>query len=102
MEKTKTTMKTQNSIKQLVGKAIGRYNRAEHNDCTGYVIFNGDNTFTVYTTVARGDNVPSARKPMDAYIFNALNRAGINADFNSLEHSKGNVSMNFILPVAKL
>ncbi|MDE2020577.1 MAG: hypothetical protein KGJ13_09605 [Patescibacteria group bacterium] len=93
-------MKTQNSIKQIVGKAIGRYNRGEHNDCTGYVVFNDAKTFTVRTTVAHGDNVPWARKPMDAYIFNALNRAGIKADFASQEHSCGNVSMNFFLPVA--
>jgi hypothetical protein len=95
-------MKTQNSIKQLVGKAIGRYNRAYH-DCTGYVIFDAADAskFTVYTTVAKGDNVPWARKPMDVYIFNALDRAGVKANFASQSHSQGNVSMTFNQPLTK-
>ena len=80
----------------MVGRAIGAYNREQHNDATGYVIFESADSaqFTVCTTVAKGDNVPWAKKPM-TYIFNSLNRFGIKANFASESHSCGNVRMTF-------
>lgn len=99
----RTTSKTRtNSIRRLVRNAIGRYNRAEHNDCTGSVDFSWpQGGFTVRTKVAGGDGMPWARKPMDAYIYNALTRSGHVADFASERQYNGNVSMSFRAAIAK-
>ena len=84
------------SIKQIVGRAIGRYNRDQHNDCCGRVESSGAGRFIVHTTVADGDGVSWARKPMDGYIWGALDRAGYSADFGSMQHCNGRVSMVFV------
>ncbi len=93
--KENASMKTERSIKNLVGRAIAKYNSASRGDCSHYVTFDADGSFTVNTTVAGGDNVPWAKKPL-VYVWNSLNRFGIRQDFASDTHCKGHCSARFV------
>jgi len=88
------TMKTERSIKQLVGRAISLYNQ-QRRDCSHSVIWSPDGSFTVNTTVAMGDNVPWAKKPL-TYVWNSLNRFGIKQVFAKDTHSQGHCSATFV------
>jgi len=83
-------MKTENSIQNLVGRAVAEYNRNEHNDATVRVEFINNHEFRVYTRVANGDNVPWAKRP-HVYIWNQLNRFSYKCRFNEELHCCGNV-----------
>lgn len=86
-------MKTEASIKNHVGRAIAAYNRDEHNDAIGWVVF-GVGEFTVHTVIAKGDNVPWANKPLNRVIARMI-RIGCVPKFETHSHCCGNVSMKF-------
>ncbi len=95
--KPNKNMKTQLSIKNLVGRAVSAYNSEQHNDASVRVEFVGPDAsaFVIHTSVSGGDNVPWAKKPM-TYIWNSLTRFGIKQDFSSEQHCCGNVSAKFV------
>jgi hypothetical protein len=92
-------MRTQASIKQLVGKAIAHYNRTEKNDASGFVHFGGSDasSFSVQTEVAKNDNVPWAKRPM-AHVIGTLSRFGIWPDLNAQKHCNGTYRLTFTQP----
>lgn len=85
----------QNSIKQIVGRAIARY-RGEFpsRKVTGHVVFTPTG-FTVHTCAEKGDNVAWTQEPVTVISATFFDR-GIQADWAKETHTCGNVSLPFI------
>ena len=88
------TPKQERSIKQRVGRAIAAFRRDNGGKVSCHVYTDGDSAL-ISTHAADGDNVSWARKPMDSYIWPALN--GICTESPGGCHCCGDVSATFVL-----